>query len=83
MPRVKRAKDLSATRMVPTMNKPSGARSGWNPLTTAPAHAQPRIIGEPDEDESDQGGEEESEDIKPAGRLVRSSSVGRFGGTRA
>ena len=79
--RVKRAKDLSASRMVPTMKKPSGARSGWTPLTTAPTRTEPlTVIGE-DGDETDQGGEEESEDIKPPGRLIRTSSVGHTNGT--
>jgi len=68
--------------MVPTMKKPSGVRSGWNLQTAAPACVQPSVVVEQDEDETDQGGEEESEDIKPAGRLIRSSSVSRFIGTR-
>ena len=74
--RVKRAKDLSATRMVPTMKKPSGVRSGWTPLTTTATHTQPFTVVGQDEDETDQDDEEESKDIKPAGKLMRSSSVG-------
>jgi len=74
-PRVKRAKDIKAARMNPTMKKPSGKRSG-NGLPITTANKQTVTVMTQDEDETDYDVEEESEDIKPAaGSLRRSSSV--------
>ena len=82
VPRVKRAKDLDEARMKPTLKKPSGRRNGKNlPISLQGAQALEHDIdtAADDEDETDAGGEDESEDIKPPGSLTRSSSVSCFG----
>lgn len=79
IPRIKMAKGLEEARMKPTLKKPSGKRTGQN----VPASSQSiqtfkhnTDVTEDDEYETDTGGKDESEDLKPAGGLTRSSSVG-------
>lgn len=68
--------------MKPTLKKPSGKLTGQNlPTTAQNAWAFKHHTGvavEQDEEETDANGEDESEDIKPARGLTRSSSVGCF-----
>ena len=65
--------------MKPTLRKPSGKRSGHaTPVASSVAElAMFKIQGEDDND-TDDAAEDESEDIKPTGKLTRSPSVRRF-----
>jgi len=82
VPRVKRAKDFDKARMKPTLKKPSGKRTGQGPLTTTQGIQAfglgSDVAAEQDEGDTDADNEDESEDIKPPGGIMRSSSVGCF-----
>lgn len=76
--RIKRAKDLDEARMKPTLKKPSGRRDDNNPPASLHGGWESKRdinTAAEDDNETDAGSEDESEDIKPPGSLTRSSSV--------
>ena len=81
MHRIKRAKDLDEARMKPMLKKPSGRCDNNNsPASLRGAWESKHDINTAaeDDDKTNTGSEEESEDIKPPGGLTRSSSVSCF-----
>ena len=69
--------------MKPTLRKPSGKRSGHaTPVASSVAEFTMFNIQDEDDNDTDCAAEDESEDVKPTGKLTRSPSVHRLKSVR-